>query len=316
MPQLAETLAFGPRSIKLIDARKSCNRSLSLLCGKDGDDNNGAHYTCTIIDFAPENMDLPNILRGVMDRTMFSGFYKDVYYSLLAQYGLIAISRPGTNATVMLLQDHLPSEISAYLIRSIIRQHTHRHLYNEFLVPLHASAVTLRKTVGIMIVGPSGSGKSSTVWHLLQAGYTLLTDDNVVAQPNGLLSGNGGSLNVRPDFLDSLSTKQRMEAKVVAPGRTYAINVCSEPSTCVTPYIVLLPKLRPEATSSIEWTTWQAAYGDILATFQEWAHSKEEHAKLTNVLQQISSRVRAVGYLFLGRSPQSFVEKLLRVCAI
>lgn len=56
---------------------------------------------------------------------------------------------------------------------------------------LHASAVAIRSR-GILILGPSGSGKSALALDLISRGAELVADDRVV------LRGSGGALRLSP----------------------------------------------------------------------------------------------------------------------
>ncbi|SOB94919.1 HPr kinase/phosphorylase [Rhodobacter maris] len=56
---------------------------------------------------------------------------------------------------------------------------------------LHASAVALTPERGVLILGPSGSGKSSLALRLMAFGATLVADDRV------LLSSGSGTLVAR-----------------------------------------------------------------------------------------------------------------------
>ena len=76
------------------------------------------------------------------------------------------------------------------------------------LVPLHAACVG-RGGRGILLLGASGSGKSTVSLHCLLEGFDFLAEDSVLVRPSGLLAtGVANFLHVRRDslrFLDSAS---------------------------------------------------------------------------------------------------------------
>jgi hypothetical protein len=72
------------------------------------------------------------------------------------------------------------------------------------LVPLHAACVG-RGGRGILLLGSSGSGKSTVSLHCLLEGLDFLAEDSVLVDPNGLATGVANFLHVRPDSLRFLA---------------------------------------------------------------------------------------------------------------
>lgn len=69
------------------------------------------------------------------------------------------------------------------------------------LVPLHGACVGLRGR-GILLLGASGSGKSTTALHSLLRGLDFLAEDAVFVQPDSLLAtGVANYLHVQADAL-------------------------------------------------------------------------------------------------------------------
>ncbi len=76
------------------------------------------------------------------------------------------------------------------------------------LVPLHAACVG-RGDAGILLLGSSGSGKSTVSLHCLLEGLDFLAEDSVLVDPNGLATGVANFLHVRPDSLRFLEDADR-----------------------------------------------------------------------------------------------------------
>ena len=76
------------------------------------------------------------------------------------------------------------------------------------LVPLHGACVG-RGDRGILLLGSSGSGKSTVSLHCLLAGLDFLAEDSVLVDPNGLATGVANFLHVRPDSLRFLEDAGR-----------------------------------------------------------------------------------------------------------
>lgn len=64
-------------------------------------------------------------------------------------------------------------------------------LYQRGLMPLHAAGVRVRDGDAVAIAGASRAGKSTTAWTLLQAGHSLLSDDQIVFDPHTGLAQAG-----------------------------------------------------------------------------------------------------------------------------
>jgi hypothetical protein len=76
------------------------------------------------------------------------------------------------------------------------------------LVPLHAACLG-RGGQGILLLGSSGSGKSTVSLHCLLEGLDFLAEDSVLVHPNGLATGVANFLHVRPDSLRFLEDAGR-----------------------------------------------------------------------------------------------------------
>lgn len=313
---LIEKISFGARTVRLSDMRKNSNERLEGSLGEQMRADDVWHYECKLVDFTPATIDLPASIRQIMQRGIFSGFYQDTFYTLMLDYGLIGISQLGTCSTILLLKDQLPDTRSVYLIRSIIRQHVHRHMFFDNLVPLHASAVVLpEQDTAIMIVGKSGSGKSSMTWQFVQCDCSLLADDNVLCSPGGFISGSGGMVVVRPGFISMWCEHLRPQALEVSPGRKYALPVANKEADGIIPRMILLPRIDPLAASRIEWTAWESATEDIMEAHQGWVYSKNELTQLTGAFQALRTHVSSIGYVHLGKSPEVITKEVLRFYA-
>jgi hypothetical protein len=77
------------------------------------------------------------------------------------------------------------------------------------LVPLHAGCLG-RAREGVLLVGPSGGGKSTLVLHALLRGLELLAEDSVLIDPLGLrATGIASFVHLREDALRFLSGTER-----------------------------------------------------------------------------------------------------------
>lgn len=85
-------------------------------------------------------------------------------------------------------------EFAVYLLASRAQQ----------LVPLHAACVG-RGGEGILLLGSSGSGKSTVSLHCLLEGLDFLAEDSVLVDPSGFATGVANFLHVRADSLRFLA---------------------------------------------------------------------------------------------------------------
>lgn len=85
------------------------------------------------------------------------------------------------------------------------------------LVPLHAACVG-RDGAGILLVGASGSGKTTVSLHCMLAGMEFLAEDSVLIAPRGLrATGVANFLHVRRDSLHFLDSASRAVLLARAP---------------------------------------------------------------------------------------------------
>lgn len=83
-----------------------------------------------------------------------------------------------------------------------------RQLLDRGLFAIHAGAV-VRQDRALGIVGRSGQGKTTLTLGLLQAGFTLLSDELLIAEPEqGVVLPYRHSLHVRPGTLDIVPAMQ------------------------------------------------------------------------------------------------------------
>jgi energy-coupling factor transporter ATP-binding protein EcfA2 len=82
------------------------------------------------------------------------------------------------------------------------------------LVPLHAGCVG-RGGRGLLLVGSSGSGKSTVALHSLLNGFDFLTEDSTFVQPDTMLAtGIANFLHVRADSLRFLAPAAAAAASI------------------------------------------------------------------------------------------------------
>jgi hypothetical protein len=73
------------------------------------------------------------------------------------------------------------------------------------LVPMHAACVGLNGR-GILLIGPTGAGKSTAALHTLLNGFDFVAEDSVFVEPNTMrATGIANFLHVRKDSLSALN---------------------------------------------------------------------------------------------------------------
>ncbi|MGI9394219.1 MAG: HPr kinase/phosphorylase [Boseongicola sp.] len=95
-------------------------------------------------------------------------------------------------------------------------------------IVLHASAVAIGPS-GLLITGPSGSGKSSLALELMALGATLVADDRVLVTS----SGESGILMTAPEALEGLIEARGM-GLLKAPFRPARVIAVADLSTVET----------------------------------------------------------------------------------
>jgi hypothetical protein len=80
----------------------------------------------------------------------------------------------------------------------------------QSLVPLHAGCIGRRES-GVLMIGQSGTGKSTLALHCLRAGMELLSEDSVLVTPQTLqATGVGSYLHLRKDSLNFLQNTREV----------------------------------------------------------------------------------------------------------
>lgn len=161
---------------------------------------------------------------------------------------------------------------------------------SQGLVPLHGACVGLGGR-GALLMGASGSGKSTAALHCLLEGFDFVSEDSVFVTPDTLLAtGVANFLHVCSDSLGWLARARDRETirkspiiqrrsgvrkyevdlrrggyrLAVAPPRLTAVVFLSAQSAGVRPLLTALPKaglraklaaLQPYAANQPEWTT-------------------------------------------------------------
>ncbi len=111
----------------------------------------------------------PGLLCGVLGRASF-----------------VAVSAPQRSAVIVVSQDvlryayHIRYELLEFAVYVLAAR-------VQGLLPLHAACVG-RAGRGVLLVGPSGAGKTTLVLHCLLEGFDFLAEDSVLVEPRRLLA--------------------------------------------------------------------------------------------------------------------------------
>lgn len=155
----------------------------------------------------------------------FEGMYKKFFLTYMFQYGLVAETNLTENIIRIYLLNRKLNWKSHYLIRSIIKKHILRLVFGRGDAPIHAAALYINNLqCGMIIIGKNGAGKSSMVWKLVNSMDALLVadDTSIISKENGCISGDGGSIYVRPDFVQRYKIP-KSQYRIVSAGRKIEI---------------------------------------------------------------------------------------------
>lgn len=264
------------------------------------------YYRCEFVHYDVLIDDVPKGLLYI--KKNFTGYYLDEFITVMPGYGLIAKSILGTNRTVIGLREGLLNRRSAYLIRSEVRRHVHRHMFLRNLVPLHASGAVIScntKEV-VLIVGPSGSGKSTLTWLLCQYDNPLLTDDNIVTDEQGMVFGAGGDILVRPDFFDIYGYQDRDE---VSPNLKYSLQVSNASDCAFTTKAILFPFINKNRKSELRIVSATEMMPRFLEAHIGWVFSENEKRAIERSFQLLTSYAK-IGLVSIGQEPLGIMDDI------
>ncbi len=167
-----------------------------------------------------------NLPKGIfrLQGKLIEGVISNKLYSILVNRKVVIVSDKVNKVIDVYVEDNSINVMSIYSIFVCLKKHVAYTLFDEINLALHASAVynsSVKKAY--VILGKSGSGKSSLSYYFIQHGMELLADDILCMNSmTGRVSGSGGSLYVTDDFIHRFDIKKY---QVVNPGRKARIDV-------------------------------------------------------------------------------------------
>ena len=269
-------------------------------------------FDCFIRPIGEYTDSLPAFMR-LSNGRQYEGIYKNTFYTLMPGYGLMAETDLAGRTVQLYLKQGLLCQKSYYLIRSVIRQHILRLIFQMKDAPIHAASVYLPLTQsGMIITGASGSGKSSMLWHILQATKAVLVSDDisVVSHLDGQVSGDGGPLHVCPDFAVRYSLSPSAY-RTVSPGRKLEVAISSRQQMQIIPRHLCI--MRKSEAPDLQRLTREEAKEQLLQLHQQWYFSQTEHDIGMENLEKLFAHIECAFFCSLNANFMKTVQSVVNM---
>lgn len=157
----------------------------------------------------------------------------------------------GRKITVDIMNSHDIDTVNLYLMGSCIGAIIHQ----RGMVALHASAVEV-SGAGILFVGRSGAGKSTTAAIMHHHGCRVISDDTVAISPDGLIAGGYPQLKLWQSSLDSLKIPNTDLIRIRSQVNKYrlplnSIQSIEEPLSIKAVYVLIADNEKENGCTSI-----------------------------------------------------------------
>lgn len=206
-----------------------------LLCSrlwnnKYIDDENIHYYYANIKLFEDISKEIMNFLPKYFFNNLFGDnmdiCFKNYFISLYNEYGLLIITDVINKKISIGIKQNLLCDKNFYMIYKQIINHFIKIIEIDNLC-IHAACIEVNNK-NLLIIGESGSGKSSLLYHFLRMNKvraTIISEDLCVINPHtNYLSGYCDSINLRNDFCDKFSIDE-IKTIDISPGRKKAIRI-------------------------------------------------------------------------------------------
>ena len=226
--------------IKDVDGYFNCS-----LWAEMAYDNENYHFKATVISLNNLVKKHCNIIPDyIISNNMlayYTGYYKNYYITDFSKNGLLIITDIDNEKIEIGIKDNFITNKNYYLVFKTVIQHFCKLIY-KYDSPLHASCVKTGNDC-IVIIGKSGTGKSSLLFDFFKLGYDIVADDIcVLDRRNKTISGFINSINLRPDMIRHLN-KDIYSISQICPGRKISIKIPERTYDDLNPkYIICLLK--------------------------------------------------------------------------
>lgn len=247
------------------------------------------------------------------NKKYYEGITKDIFITCIPLYNLLAITHLNGNKIFIKVDKGSVTKKTYYIIRSLIRKHIIRLIFRKNYVVFHASSLYIPNcNKGVLIIGRSGSGKSSFLWYMLNnTNATMCSDDvNVVSMDTDLISGNGENIFVGPDFF-KFNKVLKMEFVEVSPGRKIEIILPDAKKQVYKFKPNFIYILKPDHNEKIDELSEADAVSEIENCHKFWLYDDYEYNKMAMYTRYLCSNAKATVTFGLNDNNLYKIKQLL-----